>query len=466
MRFIVLAACLVVLSTAPAVGAIEGEFDPAFGNDAGRSVYFADFGNSNAASAGGIERLASGGYLAVSAVDTPSGPRVLYARFDHAGKPNLPQSLVADDLAPDGRVLIDAGGHVAYTSAVLQSGRAAIRVVRRLANATPEPGFGNAGIAVIAHPTLDLVATGLMQDSTGRIVVVGYAKPAGTPADDNLVDAMLARLGGDGMPDATFGNAGIVVHDVPSPVQEHAREQLFDLVELPDHRLGACGLQDQHTGLESGYDLLMLQLDANGAYDNTFAGAGYARWDFTGIVSVGEVCRRLLYQPISGRYIAVASSSTDDDPEQVRLVAITLAGLLDTSFNPIGSMPGVFDVPFGNGSKNTFGDAAVDALRRVVVLAQTSLDPGQTQYRTQVARVTAAGNRDTTFGSPNGIAPVPMRFLASPDTERFAVPRSGVLRFDKSRPLALFGVRDSGSDTELALARLTTDAIFENDFEQ
>jgi uncharacterized delta-60 repeat protein/uncharacterized repeat protein (TIGR01451 family) len=141
------------------------------------------------ATVGGSRRLALARYTAAGAVDDSFD--IDGIRFYDVGTGAAEQAL-AMAREPDGRIVI------AGTTDAAGGGDAI--VLRVLADGTPDPEFGTAGLVHLGVP--DGVAADVAVQPDGKLVV------AGTAADG--ADSFLARLGPGGKPDPGFGSAGVV----------------------------------------------------------------------------------------------------------------------------------------------------------------------------------------------------------------------------------------------------------------
>ncbi len=181
----------------------SGVLDPAFGmggkmtldffggNDGGAEVALQPDGKivlaSNVQGPGsldfGVARLTSGG--------TPD------PAFGMGGKVTTDFAGAADNAAAlalqsDGKIVVAGIANGNYAAA------------RYLTNGNPDPGFGNGGKLMTA---LSGIANDLAVQSDGKLVL------AGTATGGNNLDFGVLRLTTNGLPDAGFGNGGVVLTD-------------------------------------------------------------------------------------------------------------------------------------------------------------------------------------------------------------------------------------------------------------
>lgn len=181
----------------------------------------------------------------------------------------------------------------------------------------PDPTFGAAGRVTETRSDVRFQAFALQPD--GKIVVVGNRQ-----ADEAVV---VRRYTESGSPDATFGNAGRVVTDLPrvGHAEAVAVTAAGEIVVAGDTY---TELDDPH-----GSDLLVLRFTASGMLDPSFAG-GAVILD----VGVNGGGRAILVQ--GDRRVVVAGDSNAPDIALPRGVAVMVGlrpdGTLDPTFGEGG----------------------------------------------------------------------------------------------------------------------------------
>ena len=132
------------------------------------------------------------------------------ARVDADGVPDAgfgSGGLVDTDPTPSGGQQSDADALIVQDGKLVAGGFAygrGLTLIRYDDAGTPDPTFGNAGIAS-APPAV--VALALAADADGNLVA------AGTAYDGLHDNVAVARFTSDGVPDSTFGDGGVVVRD-------------------------------------------------------------------------------------------------------------------------------------------------------------------------------------------------------------------------------------------------------------
>lgn len=109
----------------------------------------------------------------------------------------------------------------------------AVLVHRLLSDGTPDSTWGVAGTVILTVPGLDQVASAIVIQSTGRVVVSGATL-------DSLGDhnAALWGLTGQGALDSTFGQSGIVAWDFDQGSDD---QDILDMQVLADDRIICVG---------------------------------------------------------------------------------------------------------------------------------------------------------------------------------------------------------------------------------
>ncbi len=180
-----------------------------------------------------------------------------------------------------GKVLIptlgSASNDQAVTGAVQPDGRIVLAarsedadgsrtvLLRFLADGSPDMSFGDNGVVVHdLSPTVEFPRS-LVIDGQGRYVVGGYLHDDQFGTDRNM---FIARFLPDGSLDPSFAGSGLIERDINStPLHEEAREVLVQ----PDGKLLLCG----YTGpTEEETQVVIERYLENGGLDPSFGGDG------------------------------------------------------------------------------------------------------------------------------------------------------------------------------------------------
>jgi uncharacterized delta-60 repeat protein len=279
-----------------------------------------------------------------------------------------------------GRVLtdIDFSTDIAYAVAVQADGKLVavgttytnndytdedFAIVRYNADGSPDPGFGANGRVTTDFPGLATVASSVLVQPDGKILVAGGAFPLFT----FLGNIELARYNPDGSLDAGFGDNGIVTTRFP-----HG-SYAFALALQPDGGIVAAGTDfvDFSSDASSDTDFALARYHPDGSPDLGFGNGGQVSTDFE---DLNDDAFAALIRP-DGRIVLVGSAR---DP------------LSDYDFAAARYLPnGRLDRSFGAGGRvrTDFGADGFDRARAAVLQAD--------------GRIVAAGFATTRFGFAN-----------------------------------------------------------------
>lgn len=206
---------------------------------------------------------------------------------------------------PDGKILLAGATGVAFGTDFL--------VARFNADGSPDPTFGDGGVAVADFPLAEewAMPTSLALQSDGRIVVAGWRTDAGGVA--------LARFRADGSLDPSFSEDGTVLGGGVQP---------FAVAIDLDDRVVVAG--------RYGSDFAIARYRSDGSLDRTLSGNGRQRTDFGGIDSAAAVAVR------ADESIVAAGATRPDDGRSGRggsdfaLAGYDIGGALDPAFSSDG----------------------------------------------------------------------------------------------------------------------------------
>ncbi|MBN9522042.1 tandem-95 repeat protein [bacterium] len=230
---------------------------------------------------------------------------------------------------------------------------------------TYDTSWGNSGW--VGNGTL-LGALAVQAD--GKLVAVGHA------SSQTVFDFYLARYNANGSLDTTFGSQGSVVTDI-SGQKDLARA----VVVQPDGKIVVAGTG----GTGPGFDWILARYNANGTLDTTFGTGGKVVIDQAG--SYNELWDVAL--DVSGK--VVVSGNKDG---VFAIARLNTNGTLDGSF---GGGAGFVTTTFGSVLGGRAFGVAIQPDGMIV--AAGTLGGGNQTSSYAVARYTADGTPDTTFGS-------------------------------------------------------------------
>jgi uncharacterized delta-60 repeat protein len=202
---------------------------------------------------------------------------------------------VDEDLDPtlgtDGKVLtdFDHSTDIANAVAVQADGKLVIvgttyinndyagedfAVARYNPDGTLDKTFGAGGKTQTDFPGLAAVASSVVVQSDGKIVLAGGAFPLFT----FLGDFKLVRYNSNGSLDTSFGDGGVVTTNFPQG------SYAFDVTLQPDGKIIAAGtvFVDFNPGESSNTDFALARYNPDGTPDATFGNGGQVTTDFVG----------------------------------------------------------------------------------------------------------------------------------------------------------------------------------------
>ncbi len=306
-------------------------------------------------------------YTTSGALDTTFGSGGL--AFADFGRDEYAQSVA---LQPDGSIIV-----VGYTHS---SGYFAFALARFTSSGILDTTFGgdNNGMVTmkIGTGTDRLYSVALQPD--GKIIAAGSGVKAN---GSGTYDFVVARFTTAGILDTSFGSGGVVVQDFAGE-QDYA----YAVAVQPDGKIVAAG--DWYAGGVNP-NFAVDRFTATGALDTSFtgnAGAGRAYADFTGRP---DYARALALQP-DGKIIVAGEAQTGASGELIdfALARFTATGALDTTFGP-------------NHNGKVLTNLGLDeSIKSIVVQPDGKIIAvGTGGGMFHLARYTATGDLDTTFGS-------------------------------------------------------------------
>src|SRR5437773_9251924 len=169
---------------------------------------------------------------------------------------------------------------------------------------------------------------------TGKIIAAGTVFVDFNPGESSNTDFALARYTPDGIPDATFGNAGQASTDFLG-----LEDDAFSILIQPDGKIVAVGSANDPATF---YDFAAARYLSNGTIDTTFGVAGKVSNDF-GVAGFDRAQSAALQA--DGRIVAAGFAISQNGGVQNFAVArYTSSGVLDTTF----SRDGITQIDFGS----------------------------------------------------------------------------------------------------------------------
>ncbi|MEV7123872.1 delta-60 repeat domain-containing protein [Kitasatospora griseola] len=242
-----------------------------------------------------------------------------------------------------------------------------------------DPSFGTGGMVTINFTAAEDVARAVAIDSSGNIVIGGFAgsEPTGAIA--------FARLTSSGALDTTFNPSGSVPGTVTYRIDPILGNAVRALVIDSSGKILGVGV--------AGADPGLIRLNGNGSLDTTFAGG--AGKESVSISAAGHVFALALLS--SGEFVVAGFDTTTPTLDDFLVAQFTSTGSLDTAFGSSGftdtDFNGLNDLGFAVGLQST---------GKIVVGGDTdSTDPVglSGDVKAGWTRYTTGGALDTTFGT-------------------------------------------------------------------
>lgn len=239
---------------------------------------------------------------------------------------------------------------------------------------TTDPSFGDGGKVIIDNGFTDLFTDVEIQEDQ-NIVAIGISYDAMFSAI-----AHVYRFLSDGSPDVDFANNGMFSFSLDNEAN------VFDCLIKPDGKILIAGSTTNY----SVYRILLLQLNADGSFDNAFGDNGVVAQKIGPDIDFYEDHGYAI--ALQDDKIIVAGKSYNEDYLFEPFVArFNENGELDTSFGT----DGVARIPV-NFAENDFDGLLVQEDGKIVASGHIALD--FTLFAMLVARFDADGSPDATFG--------------------------------------------------------------------
>ncbi len=269
-------------------------------------------------------------------------------------------------LQSDGKIL--AAGYATV------NGLRDFAVVRYNNDGTLDTSFDTDGKAITPIGSYGEQINALLIQSDGKITVAGYTET------DARTDFALARYNGDGTLDSSFGTNGKIITTLSSN-----KEEGLALAQQSDGKLVVAGVTD--TGYDD--DSVLLRYTSNGSLDTAFGTNGIV------ITQGGDGYDEATAIVLQNDGKVVVAGNTAGQSSDFVLARYNNDGKLDRVFGSGGKITAKFS---DNG--NSVNDIALQSDEKILVAGSTSGN----QTRFALARYTAAGILDTTFGTNGKVA--------------------------------------------------------------
>jgi uncharacterized delta-60 repeat protein len=370
--------------------AADGDLDPSFGIG-GRVL--TDFNNSTDI-ANAVAVQADGKYVVVGLTYTNndySGEDFAVARYNADGT-------LDNSFGVQGKVKTDFPGLAAVASSVViqPDGKIVVaggafplftflgnfEIVRYNADGSLDGSFGSGGIVTTHFPGGQgsyAFAVNLQPD--GKIVAAGTHFVNFTSDASSNTDFALARYNANGTPDASFGGNGLVTTDF-----NFGNDDVFSILVRPDGRLVAVGSATNQTTFT---DFAAARYLSNGSLDASFGNAGKVRTDFG--TRGFDQARSATLQP-DGKIVAAGTRITPSGASQTfALVRYNANGARDTTFSGDGRQT----IDFGSCCQSAY-KILLQPNGKIIAVGYANTESSDSDFL--LARVNPNGQLDATFG--------------------------------------------------------------------
>jgi uncharacterized delta-60 repeat protein len=256
------------------------------------------------------------------------------------------------------------------------------KVVRYNPDGSLDNSFGAGGIVTTTFPGQGSYAFAVALQPDGKIVAAGTDFVNFSPEDNSDTDFALARYNSDGTPDTTFGGDGQVTTDF-----DGFNDDAFSILLQPDGKLVAVGSAKNPKNF---YDFAAARYMGNGTIDTTFGTAGKVRTDF-GDHNFDQA-RSAVLQP-DGKIVAAGFAISQNGLVQNFAIArYTSSGMLDTAFGAGGLM----QIDFGSCCQSA-NKVLLQSNGKIVAVGYANTEASDSDFL--LARLTSSGSLDPTFGA-------------------------------------------------------------------
>jgi uncharacterized delta-60 repeat protein len=264
---------------------------------------------------------------------------------------------------------------------------------------TLDPSFGQGGFSVVTLPETAVGVGAVALQPDGKLLAAGWGSPmrADGSADS---DASLLRLLADGTLDESFSaHAGFVLYDVSDDDDERTDEYGHKVLPGPDGVTYVVGY-GYHPDFAGDYtadcDCLVLRFSPDGQLDPAFGQGGAVYIDARvpeGTPPARNFCPSAAVDA-QGRLVVIGFSEGDGSYDAM-FARLLPDGQFDPSFGEGGL---VMDDLSRQGSYDRVTDVVTLPDGSIVAVGSTHSGEPNSSFYGAIVRLTAAGERDATFG--------------------------------------------------------------------
>jgi len=256
------------------------------------------------------------------------------------------------------------------------------KVVRYNPDGSLDSSFGDGGIVTTTFPGQGSYAFAVALQPDGKIIAAGTDFVNFSPEDSSDTDFALARYNSDGTPDATFNGDGQATTNF-----DGFNDDAFSILVQPDGKLVAVGSAKNPANF---YDFAAARYLSNGAIDTTFGVTGKVRTDF-GDHNFDQA-RSAVLQP-DGKIVAAGFAISQNGLVQNFAVArYNSNGVLDAGFGTSG----MTQIDFGSCCQSA-NKVLLQPGGKIITVGYANTESSDSDFL--LARLTQTGALDPTFGA-------------------------------------------------------------------
>ena len=354
--------------------------------------------------------------------------------FNGNGKVIIPQESDYNDTWDGLGFVVEQGGKILLAYSTVNDNQNAIRVIRLNVDGSLDKTFAFEGKLLAPIGTFSITVCTMAIDHNNKILV------AGKSYNTNMMSVI--RFNNQGILDSTFNSNGKLAFNIGDE-SANLLDKPKSLVIDKNGKIMLAGIADYN--LNSYIDeskLVVLRLNDDGGFDNTFNGDGIA------LIPVGDhifdITHSLAIDSF-GKIVVVGTSTTETSDRDYCVIRLKSDGAMDSSFNETGKII----IPLGNGNDEsrsfTFdGDGKI-------LIAGFSYNGKNNNF--SVARLNADGSLDNTFSTDGKIL----------------IPSDGIdkakgLIIDPTGKVLIAGSSFNGNANDFSIVRLNADGDFDSSF--
>ncbi len=388
-RVICASAVMVLIMSGQIAQAVDGDLDPTFGTD---GKVLTDFDQTTDI-ANAVAIQADGKIVVVGTTYRDND----FSTEDFAVARYNPDGTLDKTFGVGGKVQTDFPNLAAVASSVVvqPDGKIVVaggafplftflgdfKVVRYNSNGSLDTSFGDGGVVTTTFPEGSYAFDVALQDDS-KIIAAGTVFVDFNPGESSNTDFALARYNPDGTPDTTFGNGGQVSTDFLG-----LEDDAFSLLIQPDGKIVAVGSANDPATF---YDFAAVRYLNNGTIDATFGDGGKVHTDLGD--QNFDRARSAALQP-GGHIVAAGFAiSQNGGVQNFAVTRYTASGVLDTSFGA----GGVTQIDFGSCCQSA-NKVLLQPNGKIITVGYANTESSDSDFL--LARLTSDGSLDSTFGA-------------------------------------------------------------------